>query len=283
MTSIPIYVNDYISISGTSSYNGRFLKIVETTTLNPNYLLKIRNSTKSVEIPTIISVDNPNEIITTNFKIRLDSLHRCLIEAQSDTNTVRTSINNISVSGTTISQGEKDSILKDIDINKTFIDSFVTNYGKINMIINSIYRGNDINQMINNIIVNTSTIQIWNNTTSYKINDYVSINTRIFECIRDNKDISPPNITYWKEFIIPIWNNTRSYDINDYVKIGARVYKCIQINIDKSPTTAENSTFWKELTDANIRIDISGTNTINFGCSWTLSDLIIQYSGSTAS
>jgi hypothetical protein len=125
-----------------------------------DYVLKINSNNREVETPLWIgsvamgSGNLNGEIITTNFKIRLDSLHRCLIEAQSDTNTVRTSINNISVSGTTISQGEKDSILKDIDINKRFIDSFVTNYDKINMIINSIYRGNDINQMINNIIVN---------------------------------------------------------------------------------------------------------------------------------
>ena len=244
-TSVPVSIGDYISISGTTNYNNNFYNVLgKETTANP--------TTHKI---TVISSNNATESMTSSAKLQVDTLYKYLQKAKTNTDNLRRDISGITISDTTMNQTEKDKILKNIDINKKFIDSFVTYYDSIKMNINSIYKAIDIIQMINKIITKTRLAATWSNTISYNINDYVIIRTTIYQCIRANRNISPA----------PIWSSTITYNINDYVKQGTKVYRTIESNTNITPP---NTTYWQELNNNNI-IDINGIYWKEFTPVWS--------------
>ena len=184
-------IGDYISISGTTNYNGRFYKI-----------LSINDSaTKTI---TISSSQTANETFSgPSYPGRVNrySLYRFIVEAQTDINAL---IGDSTFSTTTNEEISKAK--KSIEVNKVFIDFFVNHISLIKNYINSIYKAIDTIQMINKIIVSISLIPAWDNTKTYDINEYVKLDTRKYKSIKVNKNIPVTDSTYWLELT------------NDYIK-----------------------------------------------------------------
>jgi len=173
------FVGNYIRIEGSANNNGDFYKIKAIDLSEEESKIIITLNTESLE-----NKSSPEGTI------RLSNLYIYLLEAKQ----------NIDESNNLITSPTDENMIeakKNIETNKVFVDSFISNFRAIQNTIKSISRGINI---INNISKLFPVGTDWVSTITYKINNYVKLNGNRYKCIVENIDKNPSvgtNSNFW--------------------------------------------------------------------------------------
>lgn len=218
LNAVQIY--DYLSASAwsepgfnTSLYVDRKISVVDSVSNDGVYTVTDEIATKSTEIDYFLDTDlavftSPLDFLRCTLMLKTDRIFVGLHTVTFEANRQRI----------VFSTGIPDILKNGVDF---LFDTGLTNSNLTYTATNSLF-------------------SIWNNTTSYNLNEIVEYFGLYYRSNIAGNLANLPNGGFWTPYTVT-WSTTTSYFAGDIVQYQSQYYRCLVNNLNVTPT---NTTYW---------------------------------------